>query len=165
MINREEALSSMQILERMFQAEMSFMASEAKDIRILADAFHPDVVVHEPTSLPYSGDWKGLDGIAGLMQQMNGVFSNMAVEDLKCSGSPSKLYVSCTLKMTSRATGVSIAQPFAEILRFEDGLLIEGTPFYFDTTEIQSALKHSVSTSDSANAYTVRRNECVGGLA
>ena len=153
MINREETPSSMHILERMFQAEMSFMGSDSKDIGILAGAFHPDVVVHEPTSLPYSGDWKGLDGIAGLMHQMNRAFSKMAVDELNCSGPPAKLHVSCTLHLTSRATGVSITQPFAEILRFENGLLIEGTPFYFDTTEIQAALQHPASTSDSARAH------------
>lgn len=146
--SREETLSPMQILERMFQVEMSFIGSEGKDIGILAEAFHPDVVVHEPTSLPYSGDWKGLAGVAGLMHQMNRAFSKIAVENLNCSGSPAKLYVSCTLHMTSRATGMSVTQPFAQILRFEDGLLIEGTPFYFDTAEIQAALSHPVSIGD-----------------
>lgn len=76
----------------------------------------------------------------------------MAVEDLNCSGSLAKLYVSCTLHMTSRATGLSITQPFAQILRFEDDLLIEGTPFYFDTAEIQTASRRVVSTSDGAEA-------------
>ncbi|NIC06162.1 nuclear transport factor 2 family protein [Halomonas sp. DX6] len=132
----------MQMLERMFQVEMAFMQSESKDVRLLADAFHPDVVVHEPTSLPYSGDWIGLEGIAGLMQQMNRAFSKVAVEDLSCAGSPAKLYVSSTLHLTARASGISITQPFSQILRFENGLLIEGTPFYFDTAEIDAILNH-----------------------
>ncbi|MGQ4878971.1 nuclear transport factor 2 family protein [Billgrantia sp. LNSP4103-1] len=139
-ISQEETLSTMQMLERMFQVEMAFMESEPKDFRLLADAFHPDVVVHEPTSLPYSGDWKGLQGIAELIQQMSNVFSNFSVEDLSCAGSPTKLYVSCTLHMRARASGISITQPFSEILRFDNGLLIEGTPFYFDTAEIDTIL-------------------------
>lgn len=137
---QEESLSTMQMLERMFQAELAFMGSEPKDICILANAFHPDVVVHEPTSLPYAGDWIGLEGIAGLMQQMSREFSNVSVEDLNYSGSPAKLYVSCTLHLTARATGISITQPFSQILRFENGLLVEGTPFYFDTVEIDAIL-------------------------
>lgn len=141
-ISQEEPLSTMQMLERMFQVEMAFMQSESKDIRLLADAFHPDVVVHEPTSLPYSGDWIGLEGIAGLMQQMNRAFSKVAVEDLSHAGSPAKLYVSCTLHLTARTTGISVTQPFSEILRFENGLLVEGTPFYFDTAEIDAILNH-----------------------
>ncbi|WP_157188087.1 nuclear transport factor 2 family protein [Nitratireductor pacificus] len=136
----EDSLSPMQILKRMFEAETSFMASEKKDMAILARAFHPEVVVHEPTSVPYPGDWKGLDGVAGLMQQMSKAYSKMGVEDLNCCGSLNKLYVSCTLHLTLRATGVSITQPFTEVLRFENGLLIEATPFYFDTAEIQAGL-------------------------
>lgn len=138
--SQEESISTMQMLERMFQVEMAFMESESKNTRLLADAFHPDVVVHEPTSLPYSGDWIGLVGIAGLMQQMSREFSNVTVEDLSHAGSPAKLYVSCTLHLTARATGISVTQPFSQILRFENGLLVEGTPFYFDTAEIDAIL-------------------------
>ncbi|MFQ3789297.1 nuclear transport factor 2 family protein [Halomonas sp. A29] len=141
--SQEESLSTMQMLERMFQAEMAFMESEPKDICLLADAFHPNVVVHEPTSLPYSCDWIGLEGIAGLMQKMSKAFSKVAVEDLNYAGSPTKLYVSCILHLTARATGISVTQPFSEILRFENGLLVEGTPFYFDTAEINAILNLS----------------------
>lgn len=84
--SQAESLSTMQMLERMFQAEMAFMESEPKDICILANAFHPNVVVHEPTSLPYAGDWIGLEGIAGLMQKMSREFSNVSVEDLNYAG-------------------------------------------------------------------------------
>lgn len=144
MTPQPETLPPLKMLQRMFEVEMSFMQSESRDIAILAKAFHPDVVIHEPTSLPYSGDWKGLPGIAALMRAMSQTFSKMAVEDLSCSGSAEKLHVSCFLHMTSRTTGVEIRQPFAQILRFRDGLLIEGTPFYFDTAEIEAALRESL---------------------
>lgn len=150
MTPQPETLPPLQMLEIMFEVEMSFMESESRDIAILTKAFHPDVVIHEPTSLPYSGDWKGLPGIAGLMQAMNQTFSKMAIEDLTCAGSAERLHVSCFLHMTSRATGVEIRQPFAQILRFHDGLLIEGTPFYFDTAQIENALTGSSSAGTSA---------------
>jgi ketosteroid isomerase-like protein len=130
----------MQLLEKMFAAETSFMASTSKDLRLLSGIFHPDVVVHEPTSLPYAGDWRGLAGIADLLHRMSDVFSKMAVEDLHCSGDPERLHVSCILSMTLKATGASVRQPFTEVLRFENGLLLEGTPFYFDTAEISRAM-------------------------
>jgi len=133
-------ISPMQMLERMFHAELRFMTSKPKDIAILAEAFHPDVVIHEPRSVPYPGDWKGLNGVAALMKRMNDVFSNMSIEGLECSGSSERLHVACKLTVTSRKTGISITQPFAEMLKFEEGLLMEGTPFYFDTAEIQSIL-------------------------
>ncbi len=116
------------------------MQSKDRDVNLLAHAFHPHVLVREPTSLPYMGNWTGLDGIAKLMGQMNQCFSNIQVKNLQCSGRPDRLFVSCELFLTTRTTGISIQQPFVEVLRFENGLLIEGTPHYFDTNEICRAL-------------------------
>lgn len=139
--------SPMLVLERMFFAEMTYMKSGHKDIAILATAFHPDVVVHEPSSLPYCGDWNGLHGVAALLRQMDRCFSNMRVQDLQCTGTEAHLYVSCNLFLTARATGITINQPFVEILSFANGLLVEGRPYYFDTTEIGRALGNEYSTT------------------
>ena len=139
-MQQDNPLSSMQILEKMFDVEMAFMASKEKDSAILAEAFHTDVVVHEPTSVPYAGDWRGLAGVAELMHIMSDTFSTFEVENLTCSGPPAGMHVFCTLRMVSRKTGISVTQPFAQLLRFQEGLLIEATPFYFDTDKIRAAL-------------------------
>jgi hypothetical protein len=47
--------------------------------------------------------------------------------------------MTCTLHLTSRARGTMITQPFAEVLRFKDERLIDGTPFYYDIGEIAAA--------------------------
>ncbi|MDE8760366.1 MULTISPECIES: nuclear transport factor 2 family protein [Rhizobium] len=140
-MQQDNPLSSMQILEKMFDVEIAFMASKEKDSAILAEAFHTEVVVHEPTSVPYAGDWRGLAGVAELMHLMSDTFSTFEVENLTCSGPPASMHVSCTLRMVSRKTGISVSQPFAQLLRFQEGLLIEATPFYFDTDEIKAALE------------------------
>lgn len=137
-MQQENSPSLMQLLERMFRTEMAFIASKERDPAVLADAFHPDVVVHEPTSVPYGRDWRGLDQIAQLMYLMSETFDTMAVENLICSGSPASMHVSCTLRMVRK--GIAVTQPFAQLLKFQEGLLIEATPFYFDTNEIRGAL-------------------------
>lgn len=131
-----DCTSAMQLLERMFDVELGFLGSDEKDVQSLARAFHPDVVVHEPASLPYAGDWNGLAGIAALLGRMSKVWSDMAVEDMIAARTEDIVFMSCTLKLTSRATGAVIRQPFAEVLRFRDGLLLDGTPFYHDTAGI-----------------------------
>ena len=131
-----DCTSAMQLLERMFDVELGFLRSDEKDVQSLARAFHPDVVVHEPASLPYAGDWKGLAGIAALLGRMSEVWSDMAVEDMTAARTEDIVFMSCTLKLTSRATGAVIRQPFAEVLSFRDGLLLDGTPFYYDTAGI-----------------------------
>jgi len=143
------ARTPMDLLENMFGAEMSFMKAGAQEVSLLAKAFHADVVIHEPASLPYAGVWKGLEGIASLFRKMSETFSDMRIEDLKCAETGDTIFVACTLCMTSRETGISFQQPFAEVLRFEDGLLREGTPFYYDTVEVLAALQGGSASSTS----------------
>ena len=156
--------SPMQLLETMFDAEMSFMRSEPKDVRLLVRAFHPDVVVHEPVSRPYAGDWRGLNGVADLIRKMNETFSEMRVEGLQCSAKQEAIFVSCTLHLTSRATDIVLQQPFVEILRFEDGLLIEGTPFYYDTAQILATVDTSSDRKGPTSALVTSPVHLVGGV-
>ncbi|WP_246590338.1 hypothetical protein [Rhizobium lentis] len=67
---------------------------------------------------------------------MSEVWSDIAMEDLAAAQSDDRIFMTCTLQLTSRATGAVIRQPFAEVLRFDEGLLLDGTPYYFDTAEI-----------------------------
>lgn len=138
--NARTRLTAMQLLERIFEVEMKFIRSGSDDVAALAIAFHSDVVIHEPASLPYPGDWKGLEGVGALFHKMREVWSDMRVEDLTAAREGDTVFMACTLHMTCRTTGVAITQPFAEVLRFQDEHLIEGTPFYYDTSEIVSAL-------------------------
>ncbi|MBP1848238.1 ketosteroid isomerase-like protein [Rhizobium petrolearium] len=130
------SLDARAIVDRMFAVEMAFLTSNEKDIRQLAKAFADDVVVREPASLPYGGDWRGLDGIARLFDRMNDVWSNMDLKELHVTGAPDRIHLSCTLTMVARSTGKSITQPFCEFLHFRDGRLAEGIPFYYDTKEL-----------------------------
>lgn len=141
MNDADDRHAPMELLERMFEVELDFLNSDKTDIRELARAFHADVVVHEPASLPYAGEWKGLTGIGSLLREMSEVWSDIAVEDLAAARSEDLVFMTCTLTLTSRATGAVISQPFAEVLRFKEGLLLDGTPFYFDTAEIVRAIQ------------------------
>lgn len=96
---------------------------------------------YEPQSLPYAGDWNGLDGVGALFRKMREIWSDVAVEDLQTAQNDNVVFMSCMLSLTSRATGATIIQPFAEVLRFKDDRLIEGTPFYYDTGEILAILR------------------------
>lgn len=133
-------LSAMELLERMFAVEMRFLQQDEADLDLLATAFHPDVVVHEPDSLPYAGDWCGLDGIGRLFRTMRATWSDLSVDGLQAAKTGDTVFMTCTLRLTARSSGRTITQPFAEVLRFEDGRLIEGTPFYYDTAAIAAAL-------------------------
>jgi ketosteroid isomerase-like protein len=133
-------VSAMALLERMFAVELRFLQQDKADLDLLATAFHPDVVVHEPASLPYAGDWCGLDGIERLFRAMRATWSELSVDGLQAAMTGDTVFMTCNLRLTARSTGRPLTQPFAEVLHFEDGRLIEGRPFYFDTAAIRAAL-------------------------
>ncbi|RWM21482.1 MAG: nuclear transport factor 2 family protein [Mesorhizobium sp.] len=133
--------TAMQLLENMFEVEMRFLQSGSESLYMLANASHAEVVVHEPQSLPYAGDWNGLNGIGALFRKMREIWSDVTVEGLQAAQNDDMVFMSCTLSLTSRANGATIKQLFAEVLRFKDDRLIEGTPFYHDTSEILAILR------------------------
>jgi len=133
-------LSAMELLERMFAVELRFLLQDEADLDLLATAFHPDAVVHEPASLPYAGDWRGLGGIGRLFKTMRDTWSDLSVDGLQAAKTGDMVFMTCSLRLTARSSGRTLTQPFAEVLRFEGGRLIEGTPFYFDTAAIKAAL-------------------------
>ena len=139
LLNRRR--TAMELLENMFEVEMRFLQSGSESLDVLASAFHAEVVVHEPQSLPYAGDWTGLDGVGTLFRKMREIWSDVTVESLQAAQNDDMVFMSCTLSLTSRANGATIKQPFAEVLRFKDDRLIEGTPFYYDTSEILAILR------------------------
>lgn len=132
--------SAMELLKRMFAVELRFLEQPGADPALLAAAFHPDVVVREPASLPYAGDWRGFDGVGRLFRTMHETWSELAVEGMQATKSGDTVFMACTLRLTARGNGAVIEQPFSEVLRFEGGRLIEATPFYYDTAAIMAAL-------------------------
>ncbi len=99
----ERQSTAMELLENMFDVEMRFLQSGSGSIEMLTGAFHRDVVVHEPQSLPYAGDWSGLEGIAALFHKMQESWSNVAVENLQAAQNDDVVFMSCTLSLTSRS--------------------------------------------------------------
>jgi ketosteroid isomerase-like protein len=59
---------------------------------------------------------------ARLLKCMRESWSSMDVENMRATNS-----------------GGQVLQPFAEVLKIRDGLVIEGTPYYHDTAEIRAA--------------------------
>jgi ketosteroid isomerase-like protein len=132
--------TAVELLERMFRVELSFLQSDTNDVSVLAEAFDQNAVVHEPASLPYGGDWRGLDQIGALFRKMREVWSDLSVEGLEAVRSDDTVFMTCKLRLTSRANASVIEQPFAEVLRFKEGRLLDGVPFYYDTSEIVAML-------------------------
>lgn len=112
-ITDDKMTPAMQLLERMFDAELAFMRSASSDVATLGAVFHPDGVIHEPASLPYAGDWSGLDDLGRLFRRMSGIRSKVSVNGMKASRSDDMVFMNCQLRLICRASGAAMEQPFA----------------------------------------------------
>ena len=52
------------------------MAAEQPDFGPGAATLHPDCLLCEPASLPYSGEWRGLDGVVRWMRTFKAAWSS-----------------------------------------------------------------------------------------
>jgi ketosteroid isomerase-like protein len=125
-------------LHRMLQVEREFISSGQEDYSGIATVFHPDIVLHEPAILPYAGDWKGQKGIGQLFREMHNFWESLTSEDLHILSENDRIVMHCTLVGRIRSNQVEIRQPFAQVVRLKEGMIIECTPFYFDAFSIMS---------------------------
>jgi hypothetical protein len=98
------------------------------------------IVVHEPASLPYPGDWCGYEELGRLFKTMHNTWSSMNIENMLATLDVDTLFMGYTLVATARLSEKEVRFPFAKILKMKDNLVIEAFPYYFDTALIKAVL-------------------------
>lgn len=96
----------------------------------------PDLVIHEPPSLPFGGDWTGRDALRRLFARVMGTWDDPRVEIETIVGDDRHVVALLHFTMTSQVTGRTFTQPVAEVSVIEAGLIREMRIHYFDTTEV-----------------------------
>ncbi|TGD88392.1 nuclear transport factor 2 family protein [Mycolicibacterium sp. CH28] len=104
---------------------------QAGNIDGVLTRLHPEVVVHEAESLPYGGDWLGLDGFARLLT----VLTNRADLDIReytTYPTVDGVIIAMGVRMTSRTSAQTLDTSLVEIYRVVDGLIREIDVYYKD---------------------------------
>jgi ketosteroid isomerase-like protein len=96
----------------------------------------PDLVIHEPPSLPFGGDWTGRDALRRLFARVMGTWNDPRVEIETIVGDDRHVVALLRFTMTSKVTGRTFTQPVAEVSVIEAGLIREMRIHYFDTNEV-----------------------------
>jgi ketosteroid isomerase-like protein len=96
----------------------------------------PDLVIHEPPSLPFGGDWTGRDALRRLFARVMGIWESPQVEIESIVGDDVHVVALLRFTMTSKAKGRTFTQPVAEVSVIEDGVIREMRIHYFDTAEV-----------------------------
>lgn len=96
----------------------------------------PDLVIHEPPSLPFGGDWTGRDALRRLFARVMGRWDDPRVEIETIVGDDRHVVALLRFTMTSKVTGRTFTQPVAEVSVIEAGLIRKMRIHYFDTNEV-----------------------------
>lgn len=98
--------------------------------------FSDDLVIHEPASLPYGGEWHGRDALRRLYATVMGYWEDPeVVVDAIVDGEEWAVAI-LRFTMTSKVTGERFTQFVSEATRVADGKVVEMRIHYFDTAEL-----------------------------
>lgn len=96
----------------------------------------PDLVITEPPSLPFGGEYRGKDALLKLFTIVMDYWDNPHVTVNAVVGDDVDAAVILTFTMTSKHTGNTFTQTVVESAKSKDGLVTEMRIHYFDTAEV-----------------------------
>lgn len=124
------------------------MSIEDQNLKIVKDAyaasargepsgftasFTPETEIHEATSLPYGGVYKGLDSFPTLIGKVLQVFSSLKFTKHHIIASGDHVVSWGVLDLTGKTSGRSVAIPLVEIWTIVDGKTRKLEVVYGDT--------------------------------
>ncbi len=96
-----------------------------------------DLVIHEPPSLPYGGEWRGRDAMQRLYAHVMGYWDDPKVEWIDLLGGKSHSVALLHLTMTPKKGGQRFSQHVAEVTTFNGaGKMADMRIHYFDADEV-----------------------------
>lgn len=129
-------------LMRFYEAEARYSSSgENADRDALLNTLHRDIVLYQPESLPYGGEWRGREGFAHWLDAFVRTWTDITPIDPVVHACGDDVIVSTvTMRARARTTGTSISMPMCQVIRFSDDLPIEWRNFAWDTARMLGAL-------------------------
>ncbi|KRA31089.1 hypothetical protein ASD81_16520 [Nocardioides sp. Root614] len=119
-----------------------YNAALSKDLVAIAAILHPNVIVHEASSLPYGGAHEGRDNVLILLAMLfDGIPLELVVRsEVLISGSRAAAFLEVPFGFDDSANPISM--PVVETFVVEQGLITQIRPYYFDTAAIVEALSN-----------------------
>lgn len=114
-----------------------FARMAAGDLTAMVGMLAPDVRFVQAPGLPYAVDVTGIEAAMGGLGAMIKAWARLdaCAVDVLASGDTVIALVDMT--GTSSTSGRRYSGPVAELFRFEDGLIVEWRPIYWDTHAVQ----------------------------
>ena len=140
MSDTQDGQSPRRVLERFYAAERAYMAGdEAAGFDAMRATLAADVVLHQSPDLPFGGEYVGPDRYRDWAEAMRAIFDQVDVRDAEFFERGDAVVVVCRLVTRSRATGRTMEQPMAQVVRVRDWRITEFRPFYWNVPAYAAA--------------------------
>lgn len=128
-----------------------FSAIEARDLETYLAVSHPDVVIREPSSLPYGGDYRGLEGVERHAVGWLRTWGNLQSEaERKLNATFHDVGDAVIARWSLRARLPDGAEtfdtPMVGVYRLREGKLVDTQMFYADTGAVLQFLEQATRT-------------------
>lgn len=134
--------SAAQSILRFYEAEAEYSSTRNAKSRIaLLETVHPEIVLHQPSSLPYGGRFAGRASFGDWLDRFMDTWEDVTPVDpatIECGADT--LVITVTMQAVARSTHRAISMPMCQIIRFAEGLPIEWRNFAWDTKAMSDAL-------------------------
>lgn len=100
-----------------------------------------DFVIHEPSSLPYGGEWRGRDALQKLYAHVMGYWEEPVVRWVELVGGQKHAVALLHFTVTAKSSGKRFETHVAEVTSFDDaGKMASMRIHYFDTADMLGQL-------------------------
>jgi ketosteroid isomerase-like protein len=123
-----------------YDAEQRYVAAGGAkvgaDFSEMAAHLHPDIVGRQGPTVPFPGEWHGIDGIEKFFAVFSDTWSSLELTDIQYFEGQTGLAVQMRMRATAAATGKTLDTLVGHFLIFEDGLIREFNVFYHDPVQV-----------------------------
>lgn len=139
--NKLKVNPALDAMRRFYKAEEIYFSSEQNDFGIIADTLHPEIVLFQPESLPFGGEWRGHNGFEQWSKAMAEAWSYVRPRDQVFFESGKDTIISLvTLDAEARTTKQKVRMPVCQVIRIRDDLPVEWRNFFWDTWKLNNIL-------------------------
>lgn len=132
---------------------MSFYAAEQRyvaaggakagaDFSGMAAHLHPDIVARQGPTVPYPGEWHGIDELKRFFAVFTETWSSLELTRIQYFEGDAGLAIQMRMQAIAVATGKALDTSVGHFLLFEDGLIREFNVYYMDPVHVREVTQH-----------------------
>ncbi len=131
-------------MRKFYAAEAAYLAAGGygrADYGDVAVHLDPDVVLHQAPGLPFTGTWRGHEGMERFLTTFSELWESMEFLEQEhwSAHDGDSVVVRSLVRFRARATGRDVDALILQLVTAREGRMVECRPFYWDPAAIGAA--------------------------